>query len=359
MEENTIKIIGKSNTGKTKNILFNEIKKEIDKENNLIILDSKEEYYNNFGKELIDKDYEIKVINFKEPKKSNGWDPLEYIKYNYDETVDKAAELSKLLGEIIFRNTDENADPFWENSAASYTCGAILALIRISRETNDDKICNFGSLCSIINSADKKINNNTYMMEYCNNINIMDPDYIALSTTVFAPTDTRGGIIAVTKENLNPYFMRPTLLSSFYNNEFKINKIEKNNKKQAIFIIGYNPLEKLTALLIEYLYDAIIKFNKKYTFILDNFDCIEYLPSMEKIIDSAYNEKLKLYIVTKNDERLKEKYPKYTFDSIEKNIVLEEKININIKEELLEYPNLKNDIPIYINFEEYVKKINN
>ena len=43
MEENTIKIIGKSNTGKTKNILFNEIKKEIDKENNLIILDSKEE----------------------------------------------------------------------------------------------------------------------------------------------------------------------------------------------------------------------------------------------------------------------------------------------------------------------------
>ena len=34
---------------------------------------------------------------------------------------------------------------------------------------------------------------------------------------------------------------------------------------------------------------------------------------------------------------------------------IEEKININLKEEHFDYPNLKNDIPRYINFEEYIK----
>ena len=55
----------------------------------------------------------------------------------------------------------------------------------------------------------------------------------------------------------------------------EINEIEKNNKKQAIFIIGYNPLEKLTALLIEYLYDAIIKFNKRDSCVCHPFDIIQ------------------------------------------------------------------------------------
>lgn len=41
MKENSIGIIGKSNTGKTRKILFNEVNYEIKKGNNLVIVDEK------------------------------------------------------------------------------------------------------------------------------------------------------------------------------------------------------------------------------------------------------------------------------------------------------------------------------
>ena len=54
MKNNTILVIGKGKTGKTRNILFNELDKKIKDGDNLVILDSKYEYYNHFYNKLID-----------------------------------------------------------------------------------------------------------------------------------------------------------------------------------------------------------------------------------------------------------------------------------------------------------------
>ena len=82
--EKTIKIVGKSNTGKTKNFLFNKVENLIENQESLVIIDNNLEYYNQFGQKLKDNNYNIKVVNFKEPLKSDGYDPIDYLKYLYE-----------------------------------------------------------------------------------------------------------------------------------------------------------------------------------------------------------------------------------------------------------------------------------
>lgn len=357
MKENTINIIGKSNTGKTRNILFKEVESEIKNERNLLIVDYKEEYYNQFGQTLKDKGYIVDVINFKSPLKSNGWEPLEYANYLYNNgEIDKAIEMIKKIGLSIFK-CGKNEDPFWTQSSADYFSGLALILMKIAKETRNLDYLSFGSIYNMINDGEKKYKDSNIIKEYCKELNIMDPAYIAVSPTIFAPIDTKDSILSVMKQQLNNYFMRPQLLQSFYNNGFKVSEL-KNHQKTATFIIGYNPVNPLTNLLIEYIYDLVINNNINMTFILDNFDSLDKLNNIEEMIEIANEGKIKLYITNKNMDKSIYKYNKFTFSEIEKNIKLE-----NIYEEEVhmlncELPNLENKQPNYIQFEEYVKNLN-
>lgn len=53
MKYNSTLVVGKNKTGKTRNILFNEVKDRINNNENLVILDTKKEYYNHFYNMLI------------------------------------------------------------------------------------------------------------------------------------------------------------------------------------------------------------------------------------------------------------------------------------------------------------------
>ncbi len=357
MNENVIKVIGKTNTGKTRKILFELVKEEISKDKNLLIVDKNLEYYNHFYDELISKGYNIKVINFNEPLKSNGWDPIQYISYLYkNKKIDKAIEKIKQMGLYLFPQECSGSDPFWSNMAANYFIGAVLSLIKITNETKNDNECTFTSIYNIINDGEILFDDKLLMKKYLENIDSMDPIYIALSPIVLAPRDTRESILSVVKQNLNNLFLRPELLQSFYNNEFKVSDI---NAKTAIFVINYNPIKFLSNILIEQVYDYTINNNINMTFVLDNFDSLSKIDSLEDMIESANEEKNKLFIGLKNEEKILNLYNKYIFSDIEKVIKLNEKLELSLNSIENELPNLKNEVTKYLNFKEYVINSNN
>lgn len=359
MKERSTQIIGKSNTGKTRNILFKEVENEIKNENDLLILDSKLEYYNHFKNELDKNNYEVIVINFKEPLKSDGWDPLEYINYLYDHNhKDKAIEIIKKMGLQIFKS-NKNIDPFWENSAADYFTGIIMTLLEISKQEikHGKSYCTFASIYNIMNQGEEQFKDSTYLKTYCNSLNTMSPTYMALSTTINSPNETRGSIISVVKQKLNTYFMRPELLNSFYENGFSVGALtDRNNKKKCVFIVGYEPLNTLTNILITFIYDSIIRTNKKMTFVLDGFDELPKLLDIESMINKANEGNIKLFITTRNIEKLSELYDKYTFSNIEKTISLSDKFECNEENITAQLPDEIIGTPTYINFKEYIEK---
>ena len=71
-------IEGNVSSGKTTNVLFPMVDKIIEKKENLLILDAKEEYLHQYQEKLKANGYQTIILNLREPDKSEGWNPLWY-----------------------------------------------------------------------------------------------------------------------------------------------------------------------------------------------------------------------------------------------------------------------------------------
>ena len=69
---------GEMGIGKTTNVLFPIVDRSIDNKESLLILDSKEEYLNQYYGKLKENNYNTIIINLRDMDKSEGWNPLEY-----------------------------------------------------------------------------------------------------------------------------------------------------------------------------------------------------------------------------------------------------------------------------------------
>ncbi len=331
MLEKQIMIIGNSKMGKTRGILFPEVEEKIKEGKNLLILDSKEEYYPRFAKELKENGYTIKVCNFKNLKHSDGFDPLSYPYYLYHNgEMDDAIEMIKDFGKTLFQ-PDHKGDPFWENSASDFFTGLVLLLFKLAKKEE----VHFASLANLLLACNSM--EYTNLKEYIKTLDIMDPIYIATSPTLFAPPETRDSIIAVIKQALNNYFLRPTLLQSFQNEKIHLEQLK--DTKTALFVISYSPLDSLTSTFISQVYKVIEKEDLDYVFVLDNLSDVRKLQSIEDILYTASYKKLQFYGVSKTD-KMKEKYPPHVFENVEKIIKVEEKIKTEERTDSYPYPTL-------------------
>lgn len=349
MKEKQIAISGPSKSGKTRKILFPEVKEKIKEGKSLFIVDSKEEYYPYFREELIKNNYQVKILNFIEPLNSDGWDPLAYPYFLYQQNqIDKAIELIKDFSHILFES-DRPRDPFWENCASDYLTGIILVLFKLGNK----ETVHFSSLINLINDGEKPYQNSTYLKTYISQLDPMDPAYIAVSTTLFSPTETKESILSVVKQQLNSYFLRPNLLQSFQYG--KINLSESSKEKTAYFLISYSPLERLSTAFIQQLYKAVEKDDLNYSFILEDIDSMREIPDMKAMLYSSTYKKLQLYGTSKQNSSFP--YRPHTFEGVEKKISLTTTYEeVETEPKSVVYPTLETG-PLHIfTFQDYYKK---
>lgn len=345
-------IIGKKNTGKTKYILFNEVKKAINNNENLCIFNTRDEYFKTFSKGLKDNNYNLITLNLNDTTKSNGYNPLivPYELYKNNK-LDEAVALINNLALELFKDDNPNSDPFWENMAANYFTGLVLILFKEGRL---DEI-NLGSIQVIMNQGEMSINDTTYLKKYLENIDVTDIIYISLSPIVFAPVETRGSIISVAKQKLNLYMLREQLLNLLNTNEININNL---TDKTAIMINSDKTMD-IANIFIDQLIDTT---SLSFTYILDNFDSLKAILSFNKLLDNASYSNNKVYAAVHNEETLKDKYGKYIMDKFDNIINLNEDKDIINDYELIEigddkdYPTMEMKMHSYFNFKELIGK---
>lgn len=330
--KNTNLIIGKKGIGKTTGLMFKEIKELISNNENLLIVDNKEEYYKTYAEELKNKGYNVCVINFKNPNNSNGFNPL-YMPYKlYKEgNKDTAIKIVSNFSKSIMHKQDA-MDPFWTDSAASYLTGLILTLFKEGKE----EAINLGSIQVMISKIENDIEK---FREYINKLDLVSPEYIYLSTVVNAPNETRGGIVSVLKMELTKYISAENLL-----NMLSINDVDLTiDEKTAIFVIGNEDYNKLTNMVIS----EVINSNNKFTYILDNFD------SLNKIIElgDLLEEDNKVFIISRNIDSIKEKYGKYIEDKFDEVKIIENEENLEKIGNYDKYPTLENHQNKYYNLD--------
>lgn len=340
--KNTNLIIGKTNTGKTKGVLFNKINNIIENNENLLVVDNREEYYETFNKKVKEQGYNTYVINLEDTTKSNGYNPL-ILPYNLykNGNIDESVELIKNLC-LEFFKSNVNEDPFWCNMSADYTTGLILTIFKNAKEEE----INFGSIGTILSQS--SINDS--FKEYLNKLDIMDNIYVSASATAFAPPETKGSIISVIKQKLNMIFMKENLMNMLSINELDLDKIDN---KTAIFVIGDSEIANILVDQLNY----IIKSKKiGFNIIIDNIDNYKQILCLNNMVDNATYNNIKLYMATHSIEAFENVYGKNLISRIE-NVKNIEDCELKYIEESLhkEYPTIKKAERKYFNFEKFIK----
>ena len=128
-------IIGSTGSGKTVCLVKPMVNLLAKKGESMIINDPKGELYKYCGDYLKSQDYNIVVLNFREPDRGNAWNPLT-MPYYYFKTgnVDKSIELLEDIANNILVDPKNKDSAFWEKSGADYFSALALGLFRDGKE---------------------------------------------------------------------------------------------------------------------------------------------------------------------------------------------------------------------------------
>lgn len=349
-------------SGKTTNVLFPLVDEMINKKESMFILDSREEYINEYYDKLKENDYNIITINLRDLDKSDGWNPFEYPHSLYKKgKLDQAQEYIEKIGKTMFyENT--NADPFWAYTASDFMTGVTLGLFEDGKE---DEI-NLNSVNNMFNGVDSKYATSDYITTYFNMKDKASAPYIYASTTFLAPKETKGGILFVARQKLRLFVSREKLSKILNKTTFSYEKLL--NTHTAIIFINKDEnksLNAISAMFIEQLFNILIdnKSSNRFNFVVDNFDSIEHINDLVEMLSSATSRNIKFLIVTRSLDELINKYGNYVSKLSDLLVINNDKLRLNIsglekdvdkqfneviiKSSNIEYPKL-NENPIKI-----------
>jgi len=303
---------GDIQSGKTANVLFPIVDDIIEKQESFLVLDAKEEYIHQYSQKLKDKNYQVITINLRDMNKSDGWNPLAYPYFLYQNgEKDKAQEYLEQIGKVIFSESHEQ-DPFWSQCSTDLFVGTTLGLFEDGREAE----IHFNSVYHMFEGLDKKLAAKDYLTAYFDLKGKTSKPYIFASTTILAPKDTKGSILSVARQKLRRYVSLDSFSSLMNKNTFDYESI-LNQPTAIIFITRDENTEfnGFATMFIEQFYSILVgrHLNNQFHFVMDYFDTIDYCPDLVDMLSSCRARNVRVYLATRSLKRLNDLYGDYLF----------------------------------------------
>ena len=320
-------IIGSTGSGKTQCIIFPMVQSLAKHDESMVITDPKGEIYEQTGEMLRRRGYNIVLLNFRNPQHGNAWNPLTlpYRLWNSG-NQDKAIELlDDLALNILYDESNKNADPFWEKTSAGYFAGLALGLFEDAKE--EEININSISLMTTV-GEDKFRGSSTYIKEYFNSKDPAGAAYINASSTILSPSDTKGSILAVFKEKIKLFATRANLSEMLSHSDFEIQDI--GLKKTAVFIVIQDEKKtyhSLATILVKQIYETLIdvaqanggKLPTRTNFLLDEFANMPPLKDVTTMITAARSRQMRFTLIIQNFAQLNEVYGEQNAETIKGN----------------------------------------
>ncbi|MGN1342290.1 MAG: type IV secretory system conjugative DNA transfer family protein [Bacilli bacterium] len=263
-------IISSPGSGKTQAVMLPQVRLAIKANESFFVSDIKGEIFKEVGGELKKNNYNIIVLDYANLEKGNHYNILSFPYYLYNNgNKDKAILLLEDIGYYLIHDDDDTSDSFWEKSARDYFVGLTLYLF----ETIKEEEINLNSVFNLSNKIFKGEDDlDKIIMEKINN---NSSAYQFLSSTLFAPKETSGGIIATFSQKVKKFVSREKLSNMMATSDFDIKNI--GNDKNAIFVISgtSNCSNDLAEILLNQIFYSIDIYGNKSTrfnFIIDEFD---------------------------------------------------------------------------------------
>lgn len=320
-------IIGATGSGKTQCVVFPMIKVLAKAGESVVLTDPKGELYENTSELLREKGYNIIVLNFRDPQKGNAWNPMTLPYRLYQEgNTDKAVELLDDLALNILYDEKNSGDPFWEKSGADYFSGLALGLFEDATEEQ----VNLNSMNLMSNLGEERFGgpNNNYIKEYFNMKDPARPAYVNASGTVYAPEETKGGVLSTFKQKVKLFSSRDNLSEMLSYSDFDMKDIGR--KKTAVFMIVQDEkktLHPLATIFIKQCYETLIDVAQeagghlpfRTNFLLDEFANMPPLKDVTTMVTAARSRHIRFNFIIQNFAQLTKVYGKEDAETIKGN----------------------------------------
>lgn len=319
-------VIGATGSGKTQTVVFPQVNSLAKARESMIITDPKGEIYEHTGEMLRDRGYQILLLNFRDPQNGNSWNPmtLPYEMYKAG-NQDKAIELlDDLALNILYDDSNKNADPFWEKTSADYFSGVALGLFE---DAKPEEI-NINSISVATTVGEEKFGGSTYIKEY---FNAKDPGSAAAinaSSTIMAPSETKGSILSVFKQKVKLFASRDNLSEMLSHSDINLESI--GERPTAVFIVIQDEKKtyhSLVTILLKQIYETLIDVAQRHggklpvrtNFILDEFANMPPLKDVTTMITAARSRKIRFTMIIQNFAQLDSTYGKEDAETIRGN----------------------------------------
>lgn len=276
-------VSGDKATGKTLNVLFPLVREIIEKKQSLLVLDTKEEYINEYYKDLISNNYNIIILNLCDFTKSNGWNPLEYPYNLYKKgKIDEATNYIERQANLMFSDN---------STASKLYMGIVFGLFEDGREEE----INLNSVNLMLNEIDDKIGNSNYLREYFKCKDSSSQSYIFVSNIFSVLKDTKDDIVSLVRQKLNSYVNSEIL--SVLLSKTTFNYTDVLTKPTAIFVITNEENEyinDIVTMFIDQLFTILVKSKNHnyFNFVLDNIDTWNNVQGLSNLIEIENDIKL-------------------------------------------------------------------
>ena len=250
--------IGATRSGKTRTAVLQTIGTLALAGESLILSDPKGELYQYTYPFLERLGYEVIVIDFKNPLKSNKYNFLQpVIDAVVADDISRAIDLTWDLTAVLVG--EAKGERIWTDGEASIIASSIMSVVYDNKEKGNQRFQNLTNVYYFISQMCKTVGNSMPILEYVKRLDDKHPAKGLIGISEVAPSRTRGSFYTAALTTLR-LFTNPMINAMTNSSDY--DPKETGNKKRAIFFIL--PDEKstyysLASLFISQHYELLIK----------------------------------------------------------------------------------------------------
>lgn len=316
--------LGNTGAGKTRRILIESLCILGLAKESIIVSDPKGELYqmtSSFFKKL---GYEVDVIDFKTPEKSDKYNFLQPIIDAIDEDdMKKAEDLTWDIVECLVQKSGNISDPLWENGEKSIIAGSILTVLLENKDRKEyQNLTNVYAFIS--NMCQTDVNGFMPLTEYIDNLPEDNPAKRIFSISTIAPEKTRSSFFTSALATLR-LFTSKSIYTMANDSDFKLNDIGKKSCIRYIILPDERTtFYNLATLFVSQQYQALVnladsrggKLKIRNNFILEEFGNFTKISNFENMLTVSRGRNIRFSIFIQSFSQLETKYSKMVAQNI-------------------------------------------
>lgn len=301
-------IIGTSGSGKTGGYVIPNLQELT---GSIIVADTKGQLQRRFRNEFIQRGYEVHTIDFVNPEKSEGYNPLNYIRYDGKGRINEQDILR--VSRLLVPTLDEK-EPIWEQSAAAVVAFGIGYVMDALPESKRNLI-EVANVCRDVtrNINDSKItswvenNRDTFAAKkYSEMVTNHEADKMFASIA---------GFVAAALELFN--YRESTYIFAKRNSV----KIENIGKKNTVLFLNVSDLDSSYDRMVNLFYDQALqvlcrqadeskegRLEVPVRIIMDDFAASAKIPEFDRIISVIRSRDISVSIILQSISQLNSMY---------------------------------------------------